>query len=85
MPACTDSSASFYKKVRPNPCNGSRMVLFFNISNIHVCVNEYMSIEQGCYKAVMDLIDDNKPMAVGILVGIFLFQVQCINHGLDNN
>ena len=50
-----------------------------------VCVNEYMSIEQGCYKAVMDLIDDNKPMAVGILVGIFLFQVQYINHGLNNN
>lgn len=44
-----------------------------------------MFIEQGCYKAVMDLIDDNKPMAVGILVGIFLFQVQYINHGLDNN
>ncbi|XP_078325696.1 tetraspanin-18-like [Crassostrea virginica] len=33
---------------------------------------------KGCYKAVMDLIDDNKPMAVGILVGIFLFQILCI-------
>nr|XP_022328186.1 tetraspanin-9-like [Crassostrea virginica] len=34
--------------------------------------------DKGCYKAVMDLIDDNKPMAVGILVGIFLFQILCI-------
>uniref|UniRef100_A0A8W8KRY0 Tetraspanin n=1 Tax=Magallana gigas TaxID=29159 RepID=A0A8W8KRY0_MAGGI len=32
----------------------------------------------GCYKAVIDLIEDNKPMTIGILVGLFVFQILCI-------
>lgn len=33
---------------------------------------------RGCYKAVIDLIEDNKPMTIGILVGLFVFQILCI-------
>nr|XP_022320134.1 tetraspanin-9-like [Crassostrea virginica] len=49
------------------------------ISSIGICSDSSPTFyKKGCYKAVMDLIDDNKPMAVGILVGIFLFQILCI-------
>lgn len=33
---------------------------------------------RGCYKALIDLIEDNKPMTIGVLVGLFVFQILCI-------
>lgn len=47
--------------------------------NAHTCTKITPTFfNRGCYKAVIDLIEDNKPMTIGILVGLFVFQILCI-------
>ncbi|XP_062594662.1 CD82 antigen-like [Saccostrea cucullata] len=49
------------------------------LQSIHgSCTNPTGYHSKGCYTAIMDLIEDNKPMVIGVGVALFLFQILCI-------
>ncbi|XP_061188963.1 CD82 antigen-like [Saccostrea echinata] len=42
------------------------------------CANPTGKYSKGCYNAILDLIEDNKPMVIGVGVALFVFQILCI-------